>query len=202
MPGEGRRKALGVGGRMRDVLMRCLAEVQHGRCARGGSALGAQPLDVGGGRPRHRPHRSRRSGLRPPPRRRSLGARGCAAEDPRAHRGGLGQQLGQLPGGLSPRRAGRTQPGCRPDAPGATETDFDEADAPDRAERRLGLGEAVLEREALWQHLGETPIRDVRLPRVQMRWRVEKPGFASILRVGSPGKANSKPALSSRRRTR
>jgi formylglycine-generating enzyme required for sulfatase activity/predicted esterase/predicted Ser/Thr protein kinase len=45
-----------------------------------------------------------------------------------------------------------------------------------------------LEREAVWQHLGETPIRDVRLPRVQMRWRVEKAGFASTLRVGSPAK--------------
>ena len=52
-----------------------------------------------------------------------------------------------------------------------------------------------LEREARWQHLGETPIRDVRLPRVQMRWRVEKPGFASILRVGSPGKPTRKRAL-------
>ena len=49
-----------------------------------------------------------------------------------------------------------------------------------------------LEREARWQHLGETPIRDVRLPRVQMRWRVEKAGFASILRVGSPGKGDGK----------
>ena len=49
-----------------------------------------------------------------------------------------------------------------------------------------------LEREALWQYLGETPIRDVRLPRVQIRWRVEKAGFASILRVGSPAKPDAK----------
>jgi cephalosporin-C deacetylase-like acetyl esterase len=45
-----------------------------------------------------------------------------------------------------------------------------------------------LERDAPWQRVGETPIRDVRLPVTQLRWRVEKPGFAPILRAGSPGK--------------
>ena len=102
-------EALGVGGR---AARRSHALPRrgpaHGQCARGGSALGAQPPGVGGGRPRRRPPRSRCSGLRPPPRRRSLGPRGGAAEDPRAHRG----RAGQLPGRLSPGRAGRTQPAC------------------------------------------------------------------------------------------
>ncbi len=44
------------------------------------------------------------------------------------------------------------------------------------------------ERDAPWQRLGETPIRDVRLPVTQMRWRVEKPGYTPILRTGSTGK--------------
>src|SRR5262249_1874048 len=45
-----------------------------------------------------------------------------------------------------------------------------------------------LEREAPWQRIGETPVRDVRLPITEMRWKVEKTGFAPILRAGSPGK--------------
>ena len=49
-----------------------------------------------------------------------------------------------------------------------------------------------LEREAPWQRVGETPVRDVRLPIAPMRWRIEKPGFASILRAGSPGKYDGK----------
>ncbi len=49
-----------------------------------------------------------------------------------------------------------------------------------------------LERESPWEGLGETPIRDARLPVTHMRWRVEKPGFAPILRAGSPGKYDSK----------
>jgi eukaryotic-like serine/threonine-protein kinase len=49
-----------------------------------------------------------------------------------------------------------------------------------------------LEREAPWQRVGETPIHDVRLPLTEMRWRVEKTGFATILRAGSPGKYDFK----------
>jgi dienelactone hydrolase len=45
-----------------------------------------------------------------------------------------------------------------------------------------------LEREAPWQELGETPIRGARLPVARMRWKVEKAGFAPILRAGSPGR--------------
>jgi formylglycine-generating enzyme required for sulfatase activity/cephalosporin-C deacetylase-like acetyl esterase/predicted Ser/Thr protein kinase len=48
-----------------------------------------------------------------------------------------------------------------------------------------------LEREAPWERIGETPIRDVRLPQAGMRWRLEKAGFAPILRAGSPGKYDS-----------
>ncbi len=49
-----------------------------------------------------------------------------------------------------------------------------------------------LEREAPWERVGETPIRDVRMPVTRMRWKVEKPGFAPILRAGSPGKYDYK----------
>src|SRR4051812_1654761 len=49
-----------------------------------------------------------------------------------------------------------------------------------------------LERDAPWQRLGETPVRDVRLPNTQMRWRTEKNGFAPILRAGLPSKVDSK----------
>jgi len=49
-----------------------------------------------------------------------------------------------------------------------------------------------LEREAPWQRIGETPVRDVRLPITALRWRIEKPGYASILRAGSPGKYDFK----------
>ena len=51
---------------------------------------------------------------------------------------------------------------------------------------------AYLERDAPWQRLGETPIADVRLPIVQMRWRVEQSGFAPVLRVGWPAKGEPK----------
>ena len=43
-----------------------------------------------------------------------------------------------------------------------------------------------VERDAPWQRIGETPVGDVRLPNTQMRWRIEKAGFAPILRVGNP----------------
>jgi len=49
-----------------------------------------------------------------------------------------------------------------------------------------------LERDAPWQRLGDTPVRDVRLPIAQMRWRVEKAGFAPILRARSPAKVDEK----------
>jgi cephalosporin-C deacetylase-like acetyl esterase len=49
-----------------------------------------------------------------------------------------------------------------------------------------------LERESPWERLGETPIRDVRMPVTRMRWRAEKPGFAPIFRAGSPGRYDSK----------
>ncbi len=49
-----------------------------------------------------------------------------------------------------------------------------------------------LERDAPWLRVGETPIRDVRLPVTGMRWKVEKPGFAPILRAGSPGRYDYK----------
>jgi dienelactone hydrolase len=48
-----------------------------------------------------------------------------------------------------------------------------------------------LERDRPWQRLGETPIREVRLPLTTMRWMMEKPGFVPILRAGSPGKYDS-----------
>ena len=49
-----------------------------------------------------------------------------------------------------------------------------------------------LEPDAPWQPIGETPVRDVRLPLAGMRWRVQKAGFTSILRAGSPGRYDSK----------
>jgi cephalosporin-C deacetylase-like acetyl esterase len=49
-----------------------------------------------------------------------------------------------------------------------------------------------LERDAPWQRLGETPVRDVRLPITLLRWRVEKTGFAPILRAGSAGRSDWK----------
>jgi eukaryotic-like serine/threonine-protein kinase len=49
-----------------------------------------------------------------------------------------------------------------------------------------------LEREAPWQRIGETPIRDVRLPLAGLRWRVEKAGFTSIRRAAPPGKYDLK----------
>jgi hypothetical protein len=49
-----------------------------------------------------------------------------------------------------------------------------------------------LEREAPWERIGETPLRDVRLPLTRMRWRVEKAGFVPILRAGPPGTYDAK----------
>jgi cephalosporin-C deacetylase-like acetyl esterase len=49
-----------------------------------------------------------------------------------------------------------------------------------------------LERDAPWERIGVTPVRDVRLPVTQMRWRVVKPGYVTVLRAGSPGKYDSK----------
>jgi formylglycine-generating enzyme required for sulfatase activity/cephalosporin-C deacetylase-like acetyl esterase len=49
-----------------------------------------------------------------------------------------------------------------------------------------------LERDAPWQRIGETPVRDVRLPNTALRWKIEKPGFASILRAGYTAKYDVK----------
>jgi dienelactone hydrolase len=49
-----------------------------------------------------------------------------------------------------------------------------------------------LERESPWERLGETPIRDVRLPINPMRWKVERTGFAPILRAGPSGRYDYK----------
>jgi dienelactone hydrolase len=45
-----------------------------------------------------------------------------------------------------------------------------------------------LDRDRPWQRVGETSIRDVRLPLTTMRWKVEKAGFIPILRAGWLGK--------------
>jgi cephalosporin-C deacetylase-like acetyl esterase len=45
-----------------------------------------------------------------------------------------------------------------------------------------------LERQAPWEHVGETPIRDVRLPLADMQWKVEKAGFVPLLRAGWPAR--------------
>ena len=34
-----------------------------------------------------------------------------------------------------------------------------------------------------WRHLGRSPLTDVKVPRVPLRWRIEKPGFASAERA-------------------
>jgi dienelactone hydrolase len=44
------------------------------------------------------------------------------------------------------------------------------------------------EPDAPWQRLGETPVRDVRVPLALLRNRVEKPGFVPILRAGDLAK--------------
>jgi eukaryotic-like serine/threonine-protein kinase len=45
-----------------------------------------------------------------------------------------------------------------------------------------------LEPNAPWQRLGETPLREVRLPLILLRWKVEKAGFVPIVRAGFVGK--------------
>ncbi len=36
----------------------------------------------------------------------------------------------------------------------------------------------------LWRFLGRTPIRDLRIPRNFLEWKIEKSGFASVEDVG------------------
>ena len=45
-----------------------------------------------------------------------------------------------------------------------------------------------LERDAPWQRVGTTPVREVRLPVAPMRWKVEKAGFIPLLRAGIGGR--------------
>jgi formylglycine-generating enzyme required for sulfatase activity/dienelactone hydrolase len=52
-----------------------------------------------------------------------------------------------------------------------------------------------LESDAPWQRLGETPVRDVRVPLALLRYRVEKAGFVPVLRAGYLTEGDSKTGL-------